>query len=363
MSLRNQITIWLILLAATILGLWVFRGILLPFILGMALAYLLDPVADQLERWHFSRMWASIVILAIAITIFLTAFLLVVPLALQQALGLALKLPGYINQLQKLANERVPEIFSSLGEAQVVQFQNTLADLLNQGIGIVGGLLAQVMQSGLTLINALGVLIVTPVVAFYLLLDWDRLSKSFDELLPREYRAEIRGILGEIDQAMSGVIRGQGTIMVVLSLYYGVTLSFAGLNFGIAIGLTTGLLSFVPYVGFLTGFVLSMGVGIVQFWPDGMMIAVILVIFIIGQFLEANVLYPNFVGSSIGVHPVWLMFALFAFGLIFGLIGIVLAVPMIAMTGVLVRYAVRKYKASVLYLGDTVEDGSDEPKT
>lgn len=362
MSLQNQIKIWLFLLAVTILALWVFRGILLPFILGMALAYLLDPVADQFERWRFSRIWASVVILAVAIAVFATAFLLVVPLALQQAFGLALKLPGYVNQLQELANERVPELFSALGEERVIQFQNTLAELLNQGIGIVGGLLAQVMQSGLTLINALGVIIITPVVAFYLLLDWDRMSNTFDSLLPREHRDEIRGVLDDIDEAMSGVIRGQGAIMIILSIYYGVTLSFAGLNFGIAIGLTTGLLSFVPYVGFLTGFVLSMGVGIVQFWPDGMMIAVIFGIFAVGQFLEANILYPNFVGSSIGVHPVWLMFALFAFGLIFGLIGIVLAVPMIAITGVLVRFAVTKYKSSVLYLGTGVEDKTDEPQ-
>ena len=362
MSLQNQLRIWLVMLALTILGLWVFRGILLPFILGMALAYLLNPVADRLERLHFSRMWASVVILAIAIAIFVTAFLMVVPLALQQAFGLALKLPGYINQLQELANERVPELFPALADERVVQFQNTLAELLNQGIGIVGGLLAQVMQSGLTLINALGVLIVTPVVAFYLLLDWDRVSATFDGLLPRKYVSDIRSVMEDIDKAMAGVIRGQGTIMISLSIYYGVALTVSGLNFGIAIGLTTGLLSFVPYVGFLTGFVLSMGVAIVQYWPDGMMIAVIFGIFVVGQFLEANVLYPNFVGNSIAVHPVWLMFALFAFGLIFGLIGIVLAVPMIAITGVLVRFAVRKYKSSVLYLGDTVGEEKDEPQ-
>ena len=362
MSLQNQIKIWLALLAMTILGLWVFRGILLPFILGMALAYLLDPVADRFERWRFSRFWGSVVILIISIALCVTAFLLVVPLALQQAIGLAFRLPGYVNQLQELANERVPEIFAALGEERVVQFQNTLAEVLNRGIGIVGGLIAQVMQSGLTLINALGVLIVTPVVAFYLLLDWDRLSETFDSLLPRQHRIEIRDVLADIDQAMAGVIRGQGSVMIILSIYYGATLSVAGLNFGIAIGLTTGLLSFVPYVGFVTGFVLSMGVAIVQFWPDGVMIAVIFGIFVVGQFIEANVLYPKFVGNSIGVHPVWLMFALFAFGLIFGLIGIVMAVPMIAITGVLVRFAVKKYKSSTLYLGSEAEGGIDEPK-
>ena len=362
MSLQNQLRIWLVILAITILGLWVFRGILLPFVLGMALAYLLDPVADRLERFKFSRMWASIFILAIVIALVGTAFLLVVPLALQQAFGLAMRLPGYVNQLQELANERVPELFPALAEERVVQFQNALAEVLNQGIGIVGGLLAQVMQSGLTLINALGVLIVTPVVAFYMLLDWDRVSETFDGLLPRKYVGDIRAVMESIDKSMSGVIRGQATVMISLSIYYGVALTVSGLNFGIAIGLTTGLLSFVPYVGFLTGFVLSMGVAIVQYWPDGMMIAVIFGIFAVGQFFEANILYPKFVGNSIGVHPVWLMFALFAFALIFGLIGIVLAVPMIAISGVLVRFAIGKYKSSVLYLGDTVAERKNEPQ-
>jgi predicted PurR-regulated permease PerM len=362
MFLQNQIKIWLFLAVVMILALWVFRGILLPFVLGMALAYLLDPIADRLERWHVKRIWASIIILAVAIAVFAAAFLMIVPLALQQALGLALRLPDYVNQLQELVNRRVPEIFAALGEERVIQFQNSLAELLNKGIDIVGGLLAQVMQSGLTLINALGVIIITPVVAFYLLLDWDRMSSNFDSLLPRTYRGEIRSVLDNIDKAMSGVIRGQGAIMIILSIYYGITLTVAGLNFSIAIGLTVGLLSFVPYVGFLTGFVLSMGVGIVQFWPDGMMIAVILGIFAVGQFIEANVLYPNLVGNSIGVHPVWLMFALFAFGLVFGPIGLVLAVPMTAIAGVLVRFVVSKYKSSVLYLGVDAEGKEDEPK-
>ncbi len=362
MSLQNQIKIWLFLLAVTILALWVFRGILLPFILGITLAYLLDPVADQLERWHFSRIWASIVILAIAVAIFLTAFLLIAPLAVQQAFGLVMRLPSYYGELQDLVTQRVPEWLDKLGEERVAQFQTSLTEVLNQGVGVVGGLLAQVMQSGLTLINALGVLIVTPVVAFYLLLDWERMIKSFDELLPRTYREEIRRVLGDIDRVMSGVIRGQGLIMIILGLYYGITLTVIGLNFSIAIGLTIGILSFVPYVGFLTGFALSISVGLVQFWSDGVMLTALFGIFVVGQFIEANVLYPNLVGNSIGVHPVWLMFALFAFGLIFGPIGIVLAVPMIAITGVLVRFVVRKYKSSVLYLGTHAEDKADEPE-
>jgi len=361
MSLQNQIRAWLIFLAAAILALWVFRGILLPFIVGMALAYLLDPVADRLERIHFSRFWATAVILVIAIIIFAGAFFMIVPLVVQQAVSLARLLPGYVNQLQDLANEYAPSIHDLLGEAQATQFQNALSDLLTQGVGILGGVVAQIMQSGLTIINALGIVIITPVVAFYLLLDWDGMTASFDGLLPRAHREEIRGVLGQIDRAMAGVIRGQFLVVVTLSLFYATALSLAGLNFGITIGLVSGFLSFIPYVGFLVGFLLSMGVAIVQYWPDGIMVAVIFGIYMLGQFLEGNVLYPKLVGSTIGVHPVWLMFALFAFALIFGFVGVLLAVPLIAIAGVLTRYGVDKYKQSALYLDGDSGDGDNEP--
>lgn len=361
MSLQNQLRAWLIVLAVTILLLWVFRGILLPFVVGMALSYLLDPVADRLERLHFSRFWATAVILIIAIFLFGGAFFLVVPLVVQQAVGLARLLPGYVNTLQNLATEYSPSITNLLGEAQATQFENAVSDLMSQGIGILGGVIAQIMQSGLTLLNALGIVIITPVVAFYLLLDWDHMTKSFDGLLPRVHREEIRGVLRQIDRAMAGVIRGQFLVVVTLSLFYSISLGFSGLNFGITIGLVSGFLSFIPYVGFLVGFLLSMGVAIVQFWPDGLMIGVIFGIYMLGQFLEGNILYPKLVGTSIGVHPVWLMFSLFAFALIFGFLGVLLAVPLVAIAGVLTRYGVSKYKDSPLYLGAGLDSGDDEP--
>lgn len=349
MSLQNQIRAWLIFLVVTILTLWVFRGILLPFIVGMALAYLLDPVADLLERWKFSRFWATLVILVLALVLFIGAFFLIVPLVVQQVSSLAVLLPGYVEQLQGLANQWLPQIAEVLGEERFTEVQNSLSELLGQGVGIVTGLIAQVMQSGLTLINAIGILVITPVVAFYLLLDWDRMIANIRDLLPRAHHDEIMGVLRDIDKAMAAVIRGQGAVVLLLSIFYATALTLAGLNFGLAIGLTAGLLSFIPYVGFMVGIVLSMGVAIVQFWPDSVMIGVIFGIYAIGQFLEGNILYPKLVGSSIGVHPVWLMFSLFAFALIFGFLGVLLAVPMVAVTGVLVRFAVEKYKQSSLY--------------
>jgi len=362
MLLQNQIKTWLLLLAVFIVSLWVFRGILLPFVVGMALAYLLDPVADQLEKWKFSRVWATTVILSLAIIIFVGAFFLIVPLVVQQAVGLAQRLPGYINQLQDLANQWAPEVYAFLGAERVAQVQNALADLLHNGLGIAGNVFGQIMQSSVTLINAIGLLIVTPVVAFYMLLDWDGMVAAADKLLPRKHRDEIRGVLKEIDVAMAGVIRGQVSVVLLLSAFYATSLTLTGLSFGLAIGLVAGLLSFIPYVGFMVGFVLSIGVALVQFWPHWPMIVVVFVVFLVGQFLEGNILYPKLVGSSIGVHPVWLMFALFAFGLIFGFVGLLLAVPLAAVASVLIRFSVRKYQESTLYLGADGSSGGKSPR-
>jgi predicted PurR-regulated permease PerM len=190
------------------------------------------------------------------------------------------------------------------------------------------------------------------VVAFYLLVDWEGMMRKVDDLLPRPHHEEIRGVLMDIDKAMAGVIRGQGGVILVLCVYYATALTITGLNFGLAIGLIGGLLSFVPYVGFFTGFALSMTVALVQFWPgQWVFILIVLAIYGVGQFLEANILYPKLVGQSININPVWLMFALFAFALIFGFVGLLLAVPLAAISGVLTRYALSKYRASSLYLG------------
>jgi predicted PurR-regulated permease PerM len=148
------------------------------------------------------------------------------------------------------------------------------------------------------------------------------------------------------------VIRGQGSVILVLSVYYATALSLVGLPFGLVIGLFGGVMSFIPYVGFLLGFVSSMAVAFVTYWPDQwVFILIVLAVYAIGQFLEGNILYPKLVGQSININPVWLMFALFAFALLFGFVGLLLAVPLTAISGVLTRYGLAKYQASTLYLG------------
>ena len=356
LTLRNQVLVWAGFFVAAILLMWLFRSILLPFVVGLTLAYLLNPVVNLLQRVGIGRPWASMLVLGLVIALVLGLFLAIVPLVAVQAAGLISLLPGYIRDLQELLREWAPQFNEWLGPERAAQLEGSLADLIGRGVELTAGITAQLAQSGLTVLNTIAVMFITPVVAFYLLIDWEGMVKKIDELLPRQYQVEIRGVLGDIDKAMAGVIRGQGSVILVLCIYYCTSLTLTGLNFGLAIGLIGGLLSFIPYVGFLIGFALSMTVALVQFWPDQwVFILIVLAVYVVGQFLEGNVLYPKLVGQSININPVWLMFALFAFALLFGFVGLLLAVPLAAISGVLARYALGKYQASALYRGVDAE--------
>lgn len=351
MTLRNQVLVWVGFVVVTILLLWVFRSILLPFIVGIALAYLLNPVVSSLQKIGLPRGLSTAAVLLVVIAVIIWLLLLLVPLVVDQVSGLVSRLPRYVADLQQLAETVVPQIAAWLGPERSAQLQASIGEIVSNATGVIGTLTATLAASGATLLNTIAVIIVTPVVAFYLLMDWNKMVRGIDDLLPRAYRDEIQGVLHDIDRSMHGVLRGQGSVILILAAFYASALTVAGLNFGLAIGLIAGLFSFVPFLGFALGFTLSIGIAIVQFWPNFWMVAVIFAIYMIGQFIEGNILYPKLVGSTININPVWLMFALLAFGLMFGFVGLLLAVPLAAIAGVLTRYGVSKYKASSLYTG------------
>ncbi|KRA48326.1 hypothetical protein ASD80_17450 [Devosia sp. Root635] len=343
--------IWITFLVVLVLLLWLFRGILLPFVVGAALAYLLNPLVNQLQKWRFSRGWATAVVLLSVITIVVSLFFMFVPLIGQQIIGLIQRLPGYVSDLQALITKWSPEINEWLGPQRAAQLQASINEMARQALGFIATIPAELVNIGYTSAGVIGFTLLTPVVAFYLLLDWEGMVRGLQGLLPREHRPEINQILGDIDKSMAGVIRGQGGVLLIDAAYYATALSLIGLNFGLAVGLIGGLLSFIPFVGFAIGFALSVGIAIVQFWPNYWMVVGVCAIFLGWQFIEGNILYPKLVGGSININPVWLMFALLAFGALFGFVGLLLAVPLAAIVGVLVRYGVAKYKASTLYLG------------
>jgi predicted PurR-regulated permease PerM len=352
MPVQRQIGFWLAALALAVLALYVLRGVLLPFVAGMALAYVLDPVADRLERLGLNRLGATILILALFVLAFVLALVLLIPLVAHQLAGFIANLPAYVERLQALIAERGGPLIEKLGGAgALADMQKSIGDVVRQGAAWIAGFLRGLWSGGQAVIGVFALLVVTPVVAFYLLVDWDHMVAAIDEWLPRRHRDTIRMLAREIDRAIAGFIRGQSAVCLILGTFYAVGLSLIGLNFGALIGMSAGLLSFIPYVGSLTGLVLSIGVAIVQFWPDWAWILATLGVFVAGQFLEGNILSPKLVGASVGLHPVWLMFALFAFGALFGFVGLLLAVPLAAVVGVLGRFALKQYLGSALYHG------------
>jgi predicted PurR-regulated permease PerM len=330
--------------------LWILHEILLPFVAGMALAYLLNPVANRLERLGVNRLIASLVIIGAFVLAFVILILLFVPVITGQLGAFIEKLPGYVSRLQTLAMDPNREWLRKILGDGVADTQ--IGDIVKQGAGWAGTFLKSLWSGGQALISIFSLVVVTPVVAFYLLSDWNRIVESVDHWAPLQHRETVRGLAREMDDAIAGFVRGQTAVCLVLGSFYAVALTLTGLNFGLLIGLVSGIITFIPYVGSMTGLILAGGVAIAQFWPEYTPILVVLGIFFAGQFLEGYVLAPKLVGESIGLHPVWLMFALFAFGYLLGFVGLLIAVPLAAVIGVLVRFALRQYLASPFYTGE-----------
>ncbi|MBC2773500.1 AI-2E family transporter [Rhizobium sp. AQ_MP] len=360
-GLRRQVLFWLLTLAVFIAFLMLFSSILLPFIAGMALAYFLDPVADRLERIGLSRLMATIVILVSFVVVFVLSLMIIIPVLASQMNDFIQRVPGYVTQLQSFIATSNASWLPDWVNGQMGTIKENFSRYISQGVGFIGTLLEQIWNSGKALLDIASLLVVTPVVAFYLLLDWDHMIEKVDSWVPRNQVATVRKLATELDSTIAGFVRGQGSLCLILGIFYAIALSVAGLNFGLLIGFFTGMISFIPYVGSTVGLLLSLGVALVQFWPDFIWVGVIAGIFFFGQFIEGNILQPKLVGKSVGLHPVWLMFALFAFGALFGFVGVLVAVPAAAAVGVLVRFAISRYLESDLYYGTTVAIAPPSP--
>jgi predicted PurR-regulated permease PerM len=359
MTLARQAWFWIVALLVLVAGLWLFSDILLPFIAGLILAYFLDPVADALERLGLPRMAATLLILVLSLLLIVILVVLLIPVLGDQIAKFAADLPRYTRSLVALFNELAPQWLKDMLKNS--GNPDSLSDFAGRAAAWIAAILASIWSGGLALVNVLSLLVVTPIVAFYMLNDWDHMIAKVDSWLPRDHIATVRALASQIDQAMAGFIRGQGTVCLLLGLFYAAALSLAGLNFGLLIGLGAGLLSFIPYIGSIVGGILAIGMALVQFWPDWISIVIIIAIFAAGQFIEGNFLSPYLVGNRVGLHPVWLMFALFAFGYLFGFVGLLLAVPLAAAAGILVRFALQQYLGSPLYLGVPLEEPPPDP--
>ncbi|MCA8869987.1 MAG: AI-2E family transporter [Rhodobacteraceae bacterium] len=343
---KDQVKYWGIGLALLAIVMWTLGNVILPFITGAAIAYFLDPVADRLERLGLSRVLSTVIISLMALLVFIVMALLLVPTVVAQLTSLIEQAPSYSAQIQKFLGDKIPSLMQA--DSTIRQSLDSIGEMLKNRSGELANTL---ISSAFSVIDALIFVVVVPVVAFYLLLDWDRMIAVIDSWLPRDHRDTLRQLATEVDRSLAGFVRGQISVSAILGTFYAVSLMLVGLQFGLAVGMVAGLLSFIPYFGALVGGVLALGLALYQFWSEPWWIGAVAVIFVAGQMLEGNLLTPNLVGRSVGLHPVWLMFALSVFGTLFGFVGMLVAVPLAAIIGVFSRFGIRQYMAGRLYIG------------
>lgn len=351
LPVKDQMKYWGIALAILFVLLWTLGDVILPFLVGGALAYFLDPIADRLQRAGMGRVAATTVISLVVLLILLAMMLAVIPTLINQLTQLLASAPDIFRRLQMFINEQFPDLGNeqSIVRQTLSQIGDTLRakgpEMINTVIGSAVGVIDTVLF-----------VVIVPVVAFYMLLDWDRMVQRIDELLPRDHAPTVRYLAAEIDRVLAAFVRGQLTVCLFVGAFYSICLAMAGLQFGLIVGAIAGAITFIPYVGSIVGGALAIGLALVQFWGDWFSIGLIAAIFALGQFLEGNVVTPRLVGNSVGLHPVWLLFALSAFGALFGFAGMLIAVPVAAAIGVLVRYGSGRYTQSRLYLGKETSD-------
>lgn len=341
---------------AVFLGLvWLLGDVLTPFIVGAAIAYVLDPACDKLESMGCSRIIATCIITAVFFVLATGLLVLLVPLLVSQFANFAHHIPEYTATLQAKLVYGLGLLENYLSPEEITKIRNTLGSASSDIVKVILGLGNGLVKFGESLLTLISLALITPVVTFYLLRDWDLIVAKIDSWLPRSSAPTIRTQIGLIDETLSGFARGQATVCLILAVFYGLGLLLTGLDFGFIVGMITGLISFVPYFGMLAGIVAGTAIAIAQFGELGPVLVVV-AIFMVGQVLEGNVLTPKLVGDKVGLHAVWIIFALMAGGALFGFVGILIAVPLMAIIGVLARFSLDQYLQSSLYTSKEKEE-------
>jgi predicted PurR-regulated permease PerM len=345
---HRPLLFWLLLSVAAFVFLYAIKAILLPFMLGILVAYLLDPAADSLERIGASRTASTSLITLTFFGILILGLVWLIPTLVKQGDALIQAMPSYVEKLRHWAEHTIAHYSGLLNEEDIATAREAVNGSSGKVAGVLGPLFKSLLSSGATLISLGSLFILSPIVTFYLLRDWDRIIASLDGLLPRPHAETIREQVLLIDQTLSGFVRGILNVMLILGVFYAVGLSMVGLNFAILIGLLGGVAIIIPYIGTVVSGAAAVGMAYMQF--DSLTPVIItLCIFTAGQLLEGYILTPKLVGDKIGLHPLWLIFGMLAGGALFGFVGILLAIPVTAIIGVLIRFAIGRYRESELY--------------
>lgn len=367
MKLERQFLFWVAILAAALLVVALLKDVLLPFVVGMIIAYALNPIADRLERTGLSRLLASALVVGLIVLVAGLALWFLVPTLVAQTQGLAETLPAGINRgrelIEEIARERLGTRFGEFKAG----LDKSIAGAEIDWSSIVPALLKSVWARGVAMVNLLSLLLITPLVVFYLLVDWHPMIARIESWIPRDRVATVSRLAGDMDAAVGAFVRGQGLVCLILGVFYAVGLTWAGLRYGLLIGLATGLLSFVPFVGWALGFLVSAVLILVQAWPDLEPLYLVVAVFVAGMALDTALLSPRIVGSRVGLHPLWLILALMVMSYLMGFVGMLIAVPLAAALAVLVRHVLDVYLGSEVYRGRTgqgtsgVAAGADGP--
>lgn len=362
MQAQRQVLFWLAALLVAAVALLVLKSVLAPFLTGVVIAYALNPMADRLEKAGVPRAVASALIVAGLILVAVLAMVFLVPPLLAQLQSFLLSLPAELERLRALAEAWAQERLGPRFGDVKAGVDKSLGDMSGTWAAMARSVAGSVLTQGLALFGLLSFLLITPLVVFYLLVDWHPMLNKIDGWLPRDHRPTVQRLAGEVDGAIAAFVRGQGIVCLILGTFYVVGLSAIGLRYGLLIGIATGVLAFVPFVGWALGLMTALAIAVVQFWPETTPVLLVLGVFAAGQALDAAILSPQIVGGKLGLHPVWLIFALAVFSSLFGFVGVLVAVPLAAAFAVLVRFAIELYLGSEIYKGTAKPAATAEGK-
>jgi predicted PurR-regulated permease PerM len=360
-STKTQMTFWSAAIALFIGFVWLFKAVLTPFVLGIVIAYLLNPLVQRFSTKGVKRTTSTVIILALFFTAITAILIVVAPIVAKESMDLMAAAPGYLDKLFILSQPYIDWIHNTVGDGYIEDVKSFLKNNISKILSISSGLAGGLAAGGQALIGMMTTLVLTPLVAFYLMKEWPVITEWVENLIPRDKEKMIKDIIRQIDMKLSGFIRGQLTVAFFLGIIYAVALTIADLNYGFLIGISAGILSIIPLVGSTVGLLVSVAVA----WFQAGEINYVLIIagiFIVGQIVEGNILSPKLLGDSVGLHPLWILFALMAGGGAFGILGMLLAVPVAAVIGVLVGFAIMQYKKSPLYKKKTVEKAPKKSK-
>lgn len=348
MRIETQTRFWFLAFAAFCALLWILKPVLLPFVAGLVIAYFLAPAVTALEKRRVPRWIGALAVLFGFVLIAAAIVMLMLPLLSSQIGALLNALPEYSEKVRSHYMPWLENWMMRFPPEDVEKLHSAISQSAAEVAGFLGNMIKGIVANSMRLIETLAMAVVTPVIAFFVLRDWPTLTQTIDAILPRRYYDVIREQLAEIDGTLSGFIRGQALVCLSLGLIYTLGLALTGLKYSAAIGVTAGVLSFIPYVGTIFGWGTSLILALVQF-DDWQHLAMVMVVFYGGHVLEAYVLTPKLVGHRVGLHPAWILFALFTGAKLMGFLGVLIAVPTAAVLGVLIRFLVRQYRGSPLY--------------